>query len=256
MPVAAFFDLDGCLAQANSGRLWFRRERREGRLAPHQVVEAAVWLGLYRFGLMNGRTALSRAVRSMEGDPEELVIERTRRMYEEDIAPSFAPGGLATVEAHRALGHKLVLLTSSSNYLGNCVQDALGLDEALTMRFGIRDGRFTGEIDRLCFGPAKVEVARSWAEEQGIDLASCSFYTDSITDLPMLEAVGEPRVVNPDPRLSRLAGKRGWTVLDWTENPDDLPTDASADAAATPIPPPPPATGGSERPASSLTGQI
>ncbi len=213
---AAFFDLDRTLLSVNSGKLWFRRERRDGRLPLHQAVEAGVWMGLYGVGLMRARTALGRAVRAVAGQAEADLEARTQAFFEEDVKPSFAPGGIAAVEAHREAGDLVVLLTSSSLYLSRCVQAHLDLDDILCMRLGVDDGRFTGEIEQLCFGPTKVDVASAWAEARGIDLGTCWFYSDSITDLPMLDRVGRPMVVHPDPRLARVARKRGWPVLDWT----------------------------------------
>lgn len=215
-PRAAFFDLDRTLLSVNSGSLWFRRERAEGRLPLSQAVEAGLWMGLYGVGLLRAGTALGRAARTVAGQSEAELEARTRRFFAEDVVPSFAPGGLAAVEAHRDAGDTIVLLTSSSLYLSRCVQERLALDDILCMRLGVSGGKFTGEIDQLCFGAAKVTVAQAWAEPRGIDLANCWFYSDSITDLPMLERVGRAMVVHPDPRLGRVARKRGWPVLDWS----------------------------------------
>jgi putative phosphoserine phosphatase / 1-acylglycerol-3-phosphate O-acyltransferase len=78
----------------------------------------------------------------------------------------------------------------------------------------VRDGRFTGEAVRpVCYGDGKMYWAERFAAAEGLELDQSYFYTDSITDLPVLERVGEPRVVNPDPRLRRLALRRGWPVL-------------------------------------------
>ncbi|MEE2828328.1 MAG: haloacid dehalogenase-like hydrolase, partial [Myxococcota bacterium] len=122
-------------------------------------------------------------------------------------------------QAHKQAGDRVVLLTSSSLYLGRCVQQHLELDDILTMRFGVEEGFFTGSIETFCYGRGKVTVAEEWAGRQGIDLATAWFYSDSITDLPMLERVGRAMVVQPDVRLSRVARKRGWPILDWEDAP-------------------------------------
>ena len=79
------------------------------------------------------------------------------------------------------------------------------------------DGRYTGDIDYYCFGEAKAEAARAIAAERGYDLARCRAYSDSITDLPLLSAVGFPTVVNPDRALRRIAQERGWPVLTFAQ---------------------------------------
>jgi len=120
----------------------------------------------------------------------------------------------ATVAAHRRAGHLLVILTSATRYLAEPVAADLGIEHLLVTQLLVRDGRFTGEAVRpLCYGEGKTYWAERFAAAQGVDLGRSYFYTDSITDLPVLERVGEPRIVNPDPRLRRVAGRRGWPVL-------------------------------------------
>jgi len=87
------------------------------------------------------------------------------------------------------------------------------------MQYEVNDGRLTGEVIKpLCYGEGKVHYAEVLAAADGIDLDGSWFYTDSFTDLPMLERVGNPRIVNPDPRLRRLARQRDWPILDWSQD--------------------------------------
>jgi len=131
--------------------------------------------------------------------------------------PCVAPGARGVVEDHRSRGHLLTLLTSSSPYESEAACELFGLDAHLSTRYAVRDGRFTGDLELpLCYGQGKVTLAERFAAARGVDLDRSYFYTDSITDLPMLARVGFPRVVNPDPRLRRLARRRGWQALDWS----------------------------------------
>jgi phosphoserine phosphatase len=96
-------------------------------------------------------------------------------------------------------------------------REDFALDAALSQGYEVKDGVFTGEPLRpICYGKGKVEMAEAWAREHGVDLAASSFYSDSVTDVPMLERVGRPFVVAPDPRLRRIARARGWPALDWS----------------------------------------
>lgn len=225
---AAFFDLDGTLTVENTGRLWFRRERAEGRLHLSQAMEAAFWMGLYGVGLMKADVALTRAVGTLAGLEEQALQERIDTFYADEVAGSYAPGGLDALKKHRAAGEPVVLLTAASIYLARCVQTDLGLDDILALRFEINeDGRFTGSLQHpICYGPGKLELAAAWAAERGIDLKDCSFYTDSISDLPMMDAVGTPVAVRPDTRLSRVAKRRGWAIEDWGGEPGPADEDA------------------------------
>jgi phosphoserine phosphatase len=95
-------------------------------------------------------------------------------------------------------------------------REEFGLDDVLFQGYEVRDGRLTGApLLPICYGPGKVEVAQAWARRIGVDVAESTFYTDSFTDLPMLERVRHPFAVHPDPRLRRAARARGWPILDW-----------------------------------------
>jgi HAD superfamily hydrolase (TIGR01490 family) len=213
---AAFFDLDRTLIPFNTARGWFSRERAAGRLSLAHTMEAAIWFGLYGLGLMDAERAFGRAAAVMVGQSEEELERRTHCYFHEELADRFAPGGLAALDRHRQQGEPVVLLTSSSPYLSRCVADQLDLDTWLCTRFKVEEGLFTGELHLpLCYGDGKVTLAEGWAADAGVDLDASWFYTDSITDLPMLERVGHPVVVQPDARLLRLARKRSWPVEDW-----------------------------------------
>jgi HAD superfamily hydrolase (TIGR01490 family) len=216
MRSAAFFDLDGTLLTANSANLWVRRERRLGRLGAMSVARAALYLGGYRIGLLDMESALRAALATLRGLTEEFIRAETRIWWEEEVRPFVAPGAREVLTRHRERGEALVLLTSSSRYASEMALREFALDHTLCQLYEVRDGRFTGQPLRpLCYGQGKVELAEAWAREHSVDLSLSSFYTDSITDAPMLARVGRPFAVHPDPRLKRLARQRGWPVLDW-----------------------------------------
>jgi HAD superfamily hydrolase (TIGR01490 family) len=221
---AAFFDLDGTLLAVNSAALWVRRERSYGRLSRSQALRAAFFFAGYRLGVVDIEQALKTALQTIAGTEEQLLREAVRDWYVSEVAPLAAPGAFPILDAHRKRGDLLVLLTSSSLYAAEAAQVQFGLDDVVSMRYEVKGGRFTGEvIPPFCFGSGKVDRARIYAGERGIDLRSSSFYTDSMTDLPMLLAVGSPFVVNADPRLRWEARRRGWPSLDWHQT-DSKPT--------------------------------
>jgi HAD superfamily hydrolase (TIGR01490 family) len=130
------------------------------------------------------------------------------------VRPNVYPQMAALVDEHRRAGHLTVIVTSASRYLAAPLATELGIRHFLATELVVRDGVFTGEAVRpLCYGAGKVHWVRELAAREGVDLARSYFYTDSITDLPLLEAVGHPRVVHPDPPLRRLSRRRGWPVL-------------------------------------------
>ena len=130
---------------------------------------------------------------------------------------------------HRAAGDQHVLLSSTSCWVAAYATELFMLDDWLANQFPADpDGNLTGDYERpLCYGPGKRVLAERWARERGVSLDDAIFYTDSYSDVAMLEFVDHPRVVNPDPRLRRHARKRGWPVLDWRTSGDALAVSAS-----------------------------
>ncbi len=216
MPGVAFFDLDRTLIGVNSASGWVRRELRLGHIGTYGALRAAGWIGLYQLGVANMDNVVRAAVATLKGVSEDEIRTRTLDFWREEVRPQIRPGARAALDRHRAQGERLVLLTSSSPYMSEAASEALGLDDWLCNRFVVEDGRFTGDThEPLCFGAGKVTHALAYAEARGVTLADCAFYTDSMSDLPLLEQVGRPVVIAPDPRLAREAKRRGWVVEDW-----------------------------------------
>lgn len=224
MAAIAFFDVDKTLLSVNSATLWVRRELAAGNITRAQALRAAFWVGLYHLGFARMDAVLVEAVRGLRGLRERDVIDRTMAFFREDVQATIQPAARAAVAAHRAQGDLIFLLTSSSNYLCAPLGDDLQIDGFLANRFEVEGGVFTGEpVWPLCFGPGKVEHARTVADKLRFALADCAFYTDSASDLPMLEVVGRPVAVDPDPRLRRIAKRRGWPIQHWRGTPSALP---------------------------------
>src|SRR5690606_22889710 len=140
----------------------------------------------------------------------EAIYREVETFFERDVAWAICAEARERIEIHRRQGHLVALLTSATHFLSTPVARALAVDHILCTEVEIDAGLLTGRtIEPLCYGVGKVLRAEQFAEHHDIDLASSYFYSDSISDLPMLERVGHPRVVNPDPRLRRVALGRG-----------------------------------------------
>lgn len=213
---AAFFDLDGTLLTVNSGRLWMEREFKSGRIGLRKVARGFAYLAAYKLGVVDMERAFGEAGESIRGLGESTLRTWTHEWYDASVRQHEAPGAMRVVDDHKERGHVTVLLTSASLWEAEKAIEHFELDHALATRFEASNGILTGRlVPPVSYGVGKVKLAERFAEAHGIDLAQSFFYTDSITDLPMLERVGEPRVVNPDPRLARVAKQRGYPVLDW-----------------------------------------
>lgn len=214
---AAFFDLDRTLLDMNSSTLWAKHELRHGRISFRQFGRVLVWNVLYHLSLIDIETAFKEAVGHYRGRSYEGLDAETRDWFARDVAHHLRPGAGLALREHREQGHQLVLLTSASAFASRAARDTWELDDFLSNDFPAdEEGKLRGTfVPPLCHGAGKVQRAEAWTSERGIDLQDCYFYTDSYSDAPMLKAVGYPRVVSPDPRLSRAARQRGWPVLQW-----------------------------------------
>ena len=216
MSAIAFFDLDKTVISINSARSWVQAEHREGRLGRRDLLRSAWGLGQYKLGRAQMDDVVRGAVTLLEGMRVDVFEERIERFWAQDVLPTVRPGARTAIERHRERGDRLVLLTAASRQLADRAAAALGFDEVLANEFEVLDGAFTGRIrEPLCYGEGKVHHARTCSERWSVPLSSCTFYTDSYTDRPVLELVGSPVCIAPDPRLRRHARAQGWPIEDW-----------------------------------------
>jgi HAD superfamily hydrolase (TIGR01490 family) len=216
--VGAFFDLDRTLVACNTGRLFLRDLRRRGEISFLRAVRATGWLAKYYLSLIDLDAMAHKVAEGLRGWSEREFAERCRRWVEDDVLPRLLPQGLRAIERHRQDGHMLAILSTSPTYVTQPIAETLGMDEVISTQLEVVAGQFTGRvISPACFGRGKVHWAEAVGKRRAVDLDRSWFYTDSFTDMPMLERVGNRVVVNPDPRLRRAARARGWPVHDWLE---------------------------------------
>jgi HAD superfamily hydrolase (TIGR01490 family) len=214
--VAAFFDMDRTLVRVNTGALWVKYLRRRREMSRLEMIRALTWLLQYKFSVLDFASVTERVAANMAGDSENELAEKCRTWVGAEVVPEVVPSARERIAHHRAEGHVCVILSSSSRYVTEPLAAELALDGVLCTRLEVADGRFTGRVTPpVCYGAGKVEWAERFAAERGVDLDASWFYTDSYSDLPMLERVGQKVVVNPDPRLRRFARRAGWTVEAW-----------------------------------------
>jgi len=226
----AFFDVDRTLVACNTGRLFLKDLRRRGEISFLRALRALGWMAKYHLSLIDLQQVAASIVSQMQGWSEREFAERCRRWVEDDVLPLLLPSALRKIEKHRAEGHVLAILSSSPIYVTRPIAETLGIEEVLSTQFQVDGGQFTGRLlGPACVGTGKVHWAEDMVARRQLDLGGSWFYTDSFTDMPMLERVGHRVVVNPDPRLRLMARRRGWPVEDWiTEAQPVTPEEASA----------------------------
>lgn len=214
---AAFFDMDRTLVRVNTGNLYLSWRMKRGQAGVRDFLRVSGWMLQYTLGVVDAPRVTTLALRSLAGTEEDAFRAECREWYDAMVRQHVTALAREAVEARRRAGYTLVILSASTPYATAPLADDLGIEHVLCTRLAVHEGRFTGAYeDPLVYGAGKVTVAERWAREHSIDLAASTFYTDSVSDLPMLERVGEPRVINPDPRLRVRALVRGWPVERWT----------------------------------------
>ncbi len=213
-PPLALFDMDRTLLDTSSGLLYSRYLYRHGQMSRVQLLRALGWGLLTSLGLLDMQNLIPRLLAEAAGDGEADMQTLCDAWYVEDVAPHLTERGLERVRQHQAQGHVVGIVSASTQFVVRPLASHLGIPgQYVCTHLDSRDGTLTGEaIPPVCYGAGKVVWAERFAAEYGADLDGGYFYTDSISDLPLLERVAHPVAVNPDPRLRRLARRRGWPI--------------------------------------------
>jgi HAD superfamily hydrolase (TIGR01490 family) len=208
--------MDRTLLRCNTGSLWLRYQRERGEISWLRTLQAIAWIGQYKFSVLDMEAVIEKLIAEMAGDVERETIDKCKVFIETRVLEHVAPKATVALADHRARGHVVAILSSSTPYIIEPLARHLGIEHVLCTRVHIEDGRFAGtHVKPACYGEGKVHWAEVFARAQAIDLARSYFYSDSYSDVPMLERVGEARVVNPDSRLLRHARRRGWPIEYW-----------------------------------------
>ncbi|HSJ54425.1 MAG TPA: HAD family hydrolase [Anaerolineae bacterium] len=212
--IAALFDLDRTLLDTSSGQLYARYLYRTGQMSRREMTRVVWWTVLSRLGILDMQALIARLLLVAAGSDQAETQRTSDLWFVEDVLPHVAERGLRRVAEHREQGHVVAIVSASTQYVVAPMAAHLGVPgQYVCTHVRSAGGRLTGELEPpACFGQGKVVWAERFAAEHGVDLDRSYFYTDSISDLPLLERVGQPVAVNPDPRLRRLAQRRGWPI--------------------------------------------
>ena len=214
---AALFDMDRTLVRKETASLYVKRQRERGEATFRDAARVAFWVAQYTAGVIDAEGVATRALSSLRGVSEIAMAARCDDWFRIYVEPHICDGGREAVEAHRTRGDVLAIVTGASPYAANPLARHLSIPHVVASELEVADdGVFTGRfVAPLCYGQGKVERATALARRLGFSLEASTFYSDSYTDLPLLERVAEPVVVNPDVRLVREAKRRGWRVERW-----------------------------------------
>lgn len=223
MTALAIYDMDRTITRRgtySSFLLHVALRRAPWRLAFAPLIPLA--MAVYALKLISRSTLkewmqalmMGRHIRSSELAP---LVESFAR---ETIAKNIYPGALRQMAADRESGHRLVMATASYRIYVTAIAEQLGMEDVIaTDSFSLPDGRIHARIDgENCYGPAKLVKIEAWMEAQGLHRPDCTvrFYSDHVSDAPVLDWADVPIAVNPSPKLRKLAGQHGWLIVDWS----------------------------------------
>jgi HAD superfamily hydrolase (TIGR01490 family) len=215
---AAFFDLDKTVIAKSSALAFGRPFYRGGLINRRDVVKAAYAQLMFRLGgadeqqMARIRDYLTELCKGWRVEQVRQIVNET---LQELIHPYVYAEAAALIEEHQEAGRDVVLVSTSGDEVVRPIGELLGISDIIATRMVAEGGRYTGDIEFYAAGLNKVSAARQLAKEREYDLDSSYAYSDSISDVPLLECVGHPTAVNPDRALRRYAIEKGWPILEF-----------------------------------------
>ena len=218
---AAFFDLDGTLIPGSANIPFAKAAFRQGFISKTDLAkDLRNGLSFLLKGATDERSAQvrDRILRAVQGH-QASDVEALGDHFIDDLVASITPAMREVLDQHS--GADRIVISASPTEIVSRLAMAAGLEDGVGTTAARDDqGVYTGElVGPFCYAEGKVEVMQSLAQERGYDLAQCFAYSDSASDLPMLEAVGHPVAVNPEPELREIAVERGWPIVETSSVP-------------------------------------
>ncbi|MBN2178359.1 MAG: HAD-IB family hydrolase [Deltaproteobacteria bacterium] len=213
--IAAFFDFDKTLIEVESGRMAMKWMWDRRMILPGYMLKVLAARILNKLNLLSEERLIEIMLTFYRGRNLDNFRQGSEQFYQDYLKPSLAPAIIQRADFHKQEGHFLVLVSASIRYLLEPVVADLGFDLLLCTDLeegedGFLTGRSKGPV---CIEENKRIITLKIAGEYGLDLENSYAYGDSKSDLPLLDLVGHPHVVEPSNALAKVAATRGWTVL-------------------------------------------
>jgi HAD superfamily hydrolase (TIGR01490 family) len=222
--IAAFFDLDKTIIASSSALAFSKPLLRNGLINRRAALRSAYAQLMFSLaGADAGKTERMRAEVSAlcAGWEVAQVSAIVSETLHDVVDPLVYVEAAELIAKHKEEGHDVIVLSATGEEVVAPVAEMLGATRSVATRMQIVNGRYTGQVEFYCYGENKAVAAKQLATTYGYDLAACHAYTDSSTDIPLLEVVGHPHAVNPDRALRKHAMDSGWPVLAF-EHPTSL----------------------------------
>lgn len=212
----AFFDLDGTITKAISGKELARSAFKKGIMTRTNYANAIYLSLVYKLRLKDPLKVVDDMVSWVNGISEKTMDDLSFEVFREVLLPSVYPEARSEINSHKENNAKVVILSSSLAQVCQEMSKSLSLDDILCSHLEVINGYLTGlPQGRLCFGEEKAIRLKEYCKINNTKTSDAWYYGDSISDVPALSSVGNPVCVNPDSMLKKAAIKRGWKILRW-----------------------------------------
>lgn len=216
MKYAAIFDLDLTLIKEISGNALVRMAWKKRLISWTDLLRALFLFLLFKLRLRNPLDIIEDMVGWVKGKSEAEMAELCRYVSVEVLLPSLYREAVTEINIHKEKGAKVIILSSALHSICSVIAENLGLDGYLCSSLQSKEGYLTGKpAGKLCYGKEKLYRLTGYCSANNINQTELWYYSDSISDLPVLLSVGNPVCVNPDRELRKEAMKRGWKILLW-----------------------------------------
>jgi len=217
---AAFFDLDKTIIAKSSTLAFSKPFQAGGLISRRAVLRSAYAQFVYLVGgadhdqMEKMREFLSDLCAGWDVQTVRDIVAETLHHV---VDPLVYDEAVSLIEEHHLAGRDVIIVSASGAEVVEPIGEMLGADGVVATRMQIAEGRYTGDIDYYAYAENKAIAIKDLALQNGYDLSRSYAYSDSITDIHMLDVVGHPYAVNPDRELRRQAEQRGWPVLVFTQ---------------------------------------
>jgi HAD superfamily hydrolase (TIGR01490 family) len=219
-PTAAFFDLDKTIIAKSSTLAFSKPFQAGGLISRRAMLRSAYAQFVYLVGgadhdqMEKMRQFMSQLCAGWDvATVREIVADTLHNI----VDPLVYDEAVNLIEEHRLAGRDIVIVSTSGAEVVGPIGEMLGADRVIATRMEIEDGCYTGGIEYYAYAEEKARAIRELAAVSGYDLDASYAYSDSVTDVHMLEVVGHPHAVNPDRELRKIAASNGWPVLVFTK---------------------------------------
>jgi len=211
------FDVDYTVVRRTSTEYFTQMALKEKVFHLSQVSHLLIDWIKYKLALPDN-DFIENTIKKMSGIERSVLENIADECFKKRIKPNIYSGARTLIEEALKNGERVIFATSSFDFIIKPLEQFFGIQGSIASQLEYSQNKTTGKlVGYSSFGPKKKTAAVAWMEKNSINPANVSFYTDSYTDLPLLEYCGNPVAVNPDGILARKAKKRGWKILRFKE---------------------------------------